>query len=132
MTKVNTFKLKAWQAGLVIGLVASIAQAGYYLLPQSVAGVAGYGPYPPAYGFCMYRHVRDVVTWVVQNFVSNVTPAPVSIIAQSDDLRGPAWRIRSSQEEQAVRLAPYDPPSQGFHLGGGHLLLRRPHGRMDP
>lgn len=81
MAKSSAFKLKAWQAGLIIGLVASIAQAGYYLLPKAVAGVAKYKVSPPAYGFCMFCHTRDAVNWVVQNFVSNVTPAPISIIA---------------------------------------------------
>jgi hypothetical protein len=77
----SAFRLKPWHAGLVIGLAASLAQASYYLLPKTVAGVSKYKVSPPAYGFCMYCHTRDLVNWVVQNFVPKVTPASISIIA---------------------------------------------------
>jgi hypothetical protein len=81
MAKTAAFRLKPWQAGLIIGLVASLAQATYYLLPTAVAGVSKYKVSPPAYGFCMYCHVRDAVNWVVQGFVPSVSPAPIAVIA---------------------------------------------------
>jgi hypothetical protein len=88
MSKAKAFKLKPWQAGLVIGLTASLAQASYYLLPKSVAGVAAYKVAPPAYGFCMFCHTRDLVNWMVQVVAPMVQPAPISVIAPTTSLIG--------------------------------------------
>lgn len=88
MTQPKRFRLLPWHAGILIGLVASLAQASYYLLPKAVQGVASYRVAPPAYGFCMFCHTRDLVNWFVQGVVPVVAPAPISVIAPTMTLMG--------------------------------------------
>lgn len=65
-----------------------MAQASYYLLPKAVQGVASYRVAPPAYGFCMFCHTRDLVDWFVQSVAPMIAPAPISVIAPSTTLIG--------------------------------------------
>lgn len=65
-----------------------MAQASYYLLPKAVQGVAGYRVAPPAYGFCMFCHTRDLVNWFVQGVAPMVAPAPISVVAPTSTLIG--------------------------------------------
>ncbi|MFQ6085590.1 MAG: cytochrome C [Candidatus Bathyarchaeia archaeon] len=73
-------KVKPWQAGLVVGLLAALAQAVYNVMPETIEGVAGYKRAPPAYGFCMFCHVRDFVNWFLVRLVPWMKPAPISVV----------------------------------------------------
>jgi len=88
MTQRKPFRLLPWQAGILIGLVASLAQASYYLLPKAVQGLASYRVAPPAYGFCMFCHTRDLVDWFLQIVAPMIAPAPISVIAPTMTLIG--------------------------------------------
>jgi len=73
-------RLKAWQAGLIIGLFAALAQAVYNVLPKTVEGFPAYRIAPPAYGFCMFCHVRDLVNWFLNGAIPWMKVAPISVI----------------------------------------------------
>ena len=85
--------MKPWQAGLIIGLAASIAQASYYALPKAVEGFTRYAIGPPAYGFCMWCHTRDLTNWFLKGAAPSVAdvginPAPISIVAPTMTMIG--------------------------------------------
>ncbi len=86
-------RLKPWQGGLIIGLVSSIVQATYFALPKAVEGYASYKVAPPAYGFCMWCHTRDLTNWLLKEAAPSVSdvginPAPISIIAPTMTIVG--------------------------------------------
>ena len=74
------FRVKTWQAGLIVGFLSALAQYVYNFMPKSVEGVAAYKLAPVAYGFCMFCHVRDIVNTFMRNAFSFMTPAPISTI----------------------------------------------------
>jgi hypothetical protein len=74
------FRVKTWQAGLIVGFLSALAQYVYNFMPKSVEGVAAYKLAPVAYGFCMFCHVRDIVNTFMRNVFSFMTPAPISAI----------------------------------------------------
>jgi hypothetical protein len=88
MAERKPFRLLPWHAGILIGIAASLAQASYYLLPTAVQGIASYKVAPPAYGFCMFCHTRDLVNWFVQVVAPIIAPAPISVIAPTSTLIG--------------------------------------------
>lgn len=74
------FRVKTWQAGLIVGFLAAVAQSMYRVMPKAVEGVAAYKLAPVAYGFCMFCHIRDIVNWFMRNIFSFMTPAPIAAI----------------------------------------------------
>lgn len=74
------FVVKTWWAGFIVGLAAALAQAVYNVMPKTVEGIAGYKIDPPAYGFCMFCHTRDVVNWFLQSLFPWMKPAPISAV----------------------------------------------------
>jgi len=73
-------KLKPWQTGLIVGLLAALIQIVYNLIPQTVEGNPSYKTGPVAYGYCMFCHVRDLVNWSIKGLVPWMTPAPISAV----------------------------------------------------
>ncbi len=86
-------RMKPWQAGLIIGLASSLAQAAYYGLPKAVEGFTRYNVGPPAYGFCMWCHTRDLANWALKGASPplakvGINPAPISIVAPTMTIIG--------------------------------------------
>ena len=73
-------RLKAWQAGFIVGLSAALIQAVYNIMPKTVEGVKAYSIGPVAYGFCMFCHVRDFVNWFLKGSIPWLKVAPISAV----------------------------------------------------
>jgi len=73
-------KLKAWQAGVILGLVAALAQAVYNVLPTAIKEFPAYRAAPIVYGFCMFCHVRDFVNWFLKDSIPWMKVAPIAVI----------------------------------------------------
>jgi hypothetical protein len=55
--KMKTLRISPWIAGAIIGFLAASL--------QKIASMIA----PPAYGFCMACHARDMINWIVNNIL---------------------------------------------------------------
>jgi len=73
-------RLKAWQSGFIVGISAALIQAVYNVLPTAVKEFPAYRIAPPAYGFCMFCHVRDFINWFLKGSIPWMKVAAISTI----------------------------------------------------
>jgi len=106
-----------WFLGLIIGILAAVVQA----MLISVGG-------PPAYGFCVACHTRDLINFIVNALAGEqiVGLAPVSNLAVFSVLTmvgvfiGGFVAARSNNE---FKIKTSSPLTYVIYLGGGILVL---------